>query len=261
MRPTWFLLRSLISLIAVGLGVTDRAFIVQIHYDNALVCTASLLSARLIITAAHCFPNNSPWWKFYVLTRAGSKSNNLIDDRQIHYKYSKHNFLADIAVARLRLPIKRAEVPYAKLCTKPLKIGATVTVSAFERHGNTFESNPLLSANLSIISFNKCNKLLDIALPSNTICAGGNTNNTICLGDSGGAMVYNGELCGIKSWAYDCENGVKPNILMSIAYYDIFIKKAIQELSRVQKTNNNLPIVSPNSVKQKKKSHRNAEPH
>lgn len=231
------LLVSLSPLMAVKRNAfqrsTDDAFIVQIHYEYALVCTASLLSARLVLTAAHCFPNNSPWWQFYVLTGASSVAKrNTISDRQIHYKYSQHDFLADIAVAKLSLPINNTDVQYARLCSKPMRIGAMVTLSAYERYGYKFESNPLLAARMRIISLSKCRQELQFELPPNIICAGGLPNSTnICLGDSGGAMLYNGELCGIKVWAYECDYEVKPNILINVAYYKKFIDKAITTLS------------------------------
>lgn len=206
-------------------SAADNSFMVQIHYNDKFICTASAVSHRHIVTAAHCLPNNSPWNEYYVLTAVKqkfSKSINSIYDRRIPSDYNRHDFIADIAVALVAFPLPAI----AKLCSKPIKVGDAVTLSAYEKGGKTYESNAAISPQLSVIELKGCSKEHDTKLTSNTICAG--TKKKIPCGDTGGSLVHNGELCGIQGWTYGKAGA--SIVFMSIPPYDKFIKKAMQEM-------------------------------
>lgn len=207
--------------------VNDNIFTVQIHYENQFVCLASVLSARIIITAAHCLPIAPALWAHYVIAAPNhmySKSKNMIYDQRVLPEYKKRVYRGDIAVAQIGLPLRS---PTAKLCTHPLRTGDKVTFLEYERNEKTYESHALLTNQLSVVSLDECSKIHETKLSSNNICAGNKNYNDFY--DSGGPLIHNGELCGIQAWTNG--KGTAPVVFMSIHNSMKFIKKAMSELA------------------------------
>ncbi|KAH8306430.1 hypothetical protein KR018_011430 [Drosophila ironensis] len=275
MRPSWVTLCSVILLIAPGrcteknVSVYDKetissiqpriyggnktdiaelgGYVVQIYKNQKLICTGTLLTAKHLITAAHCFAGAAQE-EFHVVAglsdqpdlRSLPQLNTMTQIRQ-HPLYNKTGYKGDIAVAKLKYAVKRKRgVGYAKICSKKLGPHDTVTVSGWGKHSEEKVSASLHSkepASLRSISVNMvqnpiCQLLLDIKLPPNVLCTSTKKGRTICSGDSGAPLMYRKEVCGIATWTYECGNDRGADIYMSVRYYASFIKKSIKQMGK-----------------------------
>ncbi|KAH8347167.1 hypothetical protein KR059_006085, partial [Drosophila kikkawai] len=260
MPSNWSLFVSLILMISSGIGAEESdpkiqpriyngkstangnigGFGVQIFYKTKLVCTGTLLTTRHLITAAHCFENMDQS-EFHVVAgmtaefNASSQSirkNGMVEVR-LHPAFKKKKFIADIAVVKTRFPLKGRSIGYAKLCQYPLYKVDTVTVAGWGTDGKSTEPgerNYLRTMRIPIVEHKDCEKKLERKMPPNVLCAGAYNHRTLCSGDSGGPLIWRGEVCGISTWTWKCGDNQKPDVFMSVRYYAKFIKSTIKEM-------------------------------
>ncbi|KAH8407101.1 hypothetical protein KR222_006561, partial [Zaprionus bogoriensis] len=213
---------------------TQGGFALQIHYKTHFVCTGSLLSFRHALSSAHCF-EGVPYDQLHVISGKPElqflmyyhEKNKILKLRK-HPDFKKTKFIADIAVFSVSFPIRTGDIGYAKLCSQPPAPGDIVTISGYGHSKKDDQS--LHSADMPIISIDECIKLFERKLPPNVLCtAGYKKGKTLCTGDSGGALVNRGELCGVNTWTYKCGNNVLPDIFMSVFYYREFIEQTMKD--------------------------------
>ncbi|KAH8363616.1 hypothetical protein KR084_012346, partial [Drosophila pseudotakahashii] len=209
----------------------------QMFYKTKLVCTGTLITERHFITAGHCF-NNLTLNEFHVIggqTREFNRhekyfhKNRLIGLR-IHPDFDKESFIGDIAVAKIKYPLRSKYIGYAQVCRSPLYPNDVVTVAGWGSSGSTSDRHTLRSMRVAIVDQRVCERQLGRSLPSNVICAGGYNSRTICAGDSGGPLMFRKQVCGVSTWTYECGNTAKPDIFMSVRHYSKFVIKSVQEL-------------------------------
>jgi secreted trypsin-like serine protease len=88
-----------------------------------------------------------------------------------------------------------------------------------------FNSEVLLKADVPVIDYDECQKLHQGELHPNEICAGPQDNSMdSCLDDDGGALVYNGTLIGIATFANSCGSDGVPGVYTNAAKYTNWIK-------------------------------------
>ncbi|XP_001955658.3 seminase [Drosophila ananassae] len=216
-------------------------FAVQIFKNNALVCSGTLLSPRHFITAAHCFEKGAQT-DFHAVagrsdevdSRTLTKKNELIQVRQ-HPKFKKTDFIADIAVAKVKYPMQSKYIGYAKMCSMEIFPSEFVTVAGWGK--NEKQQDPARSARNSlrtitvpIMGRKECQRKLKRVLPPNILCAGGHKKRTICDGDSGGPLMFRNEVCGVNTWTWECGQSEKPDVYMSVRYYANFIKNTMESM-------------------------------
>ncbi|KAH8293583.1 hypothetical protein KR054_001728, partial [Drosophila jambulina] len=253
MLTNWLLFVSLFLLTSTGTGAkaaliqpriyggqrtSNRAIGgvgVQIFYKTKLVCTGTLVTKRHLITAAHCFENMKQS-DFSVIAgmspeftnHARSKKNGMLEVR-LHPDFQKFKFIADIAVVKTQFPLKGPNIGYAKVCKYPLLNGNTVTVAGYGSAGNnTGERYHLRSTNTTIVGHTQCEKKLGRKMPKNILCASRYDRRTICNGDSGGPLLWRGQVCGIATWTWKCGDNQKPDVFMSVRHYAKFINDTIK---------------------------------
>ncbi|KAH8312799.1 hypothetical protein KR044_012975 [Drosophila immigrans] len=219
-----------ISLSALG------GYAVQIYHEEVFVCTGTLLSKNHILTAAHCF-ENANFTDFYVVAGETEQVNYLLPEERNyvikgmqHPDYNKFAFKADIAVLKVETPIRGRGTGYLNLCSKLMSAGKMVTVSGWGSSEMKKDNNKLRMMRIPVVPKKECMEKLGKRLPVNVICATNYAKSTICSGDSGGPMVFDGEVCGVSTWTFACGNNAKPDIFMSVYVYRDFIKRAMDEL-------------------------------
>jgi len=104
--------------------------------------------------------------------------------------------------------------------------------------GATSENGPvsdvLMEVDVNVIDFGACNAASDLTVADDCmICAGvAGGGKDSCYGDSGGPLLYNGELVGIVSWGTgECAEDGKPGVYTRVSAVDDFIHQGICDLS------------------------------
>jgi len=177
-------------------------------------CGGSILSANLLITAAHCVSGASPTVlsiRYNSLTHASGGTLVNIGSVIVHQNYNSATIDFDIAllVPATPLVLGSAQAQAIQLVADGYDppAGATVIVSGW---GTTSESGSL-SATLKVVevpvvSRAACNQQYGAgSITNNMFCAGvSEGGKDACQGDSGGPYVINGLLAGETSWGYGC---------------------------------------------------------
>jgi trypsin len=196
----------------------EHPWTVSLRADGGHFCGGSIVSASVIVTAAHCTEGLNAG---DITVRAGV--NGLDDgsgqDRTVatiidHPDYANSG-TSDIAMLVLATPLDLAGPAQAiETATSSELAGATTaTVTGW---GATSESDPfgsdqLLEAEVPLVADVACNQALggDPGINSATETCAGGTGTDSCYGDSGGPLVIlgdNGEakLAGVVSWGIEC---------------------------------------------------------
>jgi secreted trypsin-like serine protease len=199
-----------------------------------------LILEWFVLTSAHCVKD-----ALYVNAYLGAQTSQftfdglLIDKKHItlHEKYDPKTQENDLALielpsaAKLCHNVQIAELPVSErenFDSKP------VTVAGWGREGNLGQvAAKLKFTNMSVITNKDCEKKLGLkALKPSQICAqGGPNKNSLCLGDSGGALIVKASntVVGIVGpTPNNCESGL-PVVVTRVALFLDWIEKRINK--------------------------------
>lgn len=210
------------------------------------LCGGSIISRKLILTAAHCMVLASSKVTVHV-SKNKIRSDGLVYEVEkliVHPKYDKVTNCNDIGIMKLRrslqysrnvrnvfLPRKDGNYDDVKL-VRVMGFGAT----SFSR--TTASPNPfLLTTTLTLFSDNYCEAKWgkEIYKRKKMLCAGakGGGKDT-CTGDSGSPMVALRRnnyyiVLGITSFGHECGKSIAPGIYVRVQFYLKWILKMMKE--------------------------------
>ncbi|CAF1084003.1 unnamed protein product, partial [Didymodactylos carnosus] len=221
-------------------------FAVSIRVGGSHFCGGTILSDKLIITAAHCvaaFPSISR-----VSIAAGSNYLTIpnqvrsISTATMHEEYDPSQFLNDIAILKLSSSLDLTDSEVSKICLPNI---SSSYLSLNEYPPPDLDVVAIGWGVLFYHSVNMSNTLQQVALrtisksnyycngtlynPKYQFCAGNLTGGKdTCQGDSGGPLLLftnnQWQLVGITSYGVGCGNVDRPGIYTRVAYYLDWIK-------------------------------------
>uniref|UniRef100_A0AAG5DAF2 Peptidase S1 domain-containing protein n=1 Tax=Anopheles atroparvus TaxID=41427 RepID=A0AAG5DAF2_ANOAO len=213
---------------------TQMPYQVALFYDGQFRCGGSIISARHILTAAHCVVTAGQLLDASLLTvHAGSADVNVGGHRhqvlEAHPHENYGNMRHDIAVLVMEdvfafdaftqpIGLMEAEVP----------VGSEVVISGYGRTGDVLPASEVLLYNtMYVVDDVFCNSVADL-FHTGLICFDKPGNHGACNGDSGGPAVYDGKLVGVANFIRDHCGGNFPDGYAKVSFYVAWVRQFLE---------------------------------
>ncbi|RMC06570.1 hypothetical protein DUI87_16007 [Hirundo rustica rustica] len=208
---------------------------VLLNEEGEEFCGGTILNENFVLTAAHCM-NQSKEIKVVVgevdrEKKEPSESMHTVDKILVHSKFITETYDNDIALLKLKEPIRFSEyviaacLPKADFANEVLMNQKSGRVSGF---GREFEggrrSKKLKVLEVPYVNRNTCKQSTNLAITENMFCAGYDTEQKdACQGDSGGPHVTRYKdtyfVTGIVSWGEGCARKGKYGVYTKLSRF------------------------------------------
>ncbi|KAL4713736.1 hypothetical protein ACJJTC_004267 [Scirpophaga incertulas] len=198
-------------------------------------CGASLVTPRVILTAAHCVERARPeYFKAIVGTNQLRSGGTAYSIRKIvtHEAYDNDLIKNDIAILFTDKEIELSStVDAIELNDEPLEKGEDLVLTGW---GTTSYPgrlpNDLMRLELKSITYEECKEahsgINDVF--ETQLCALTKAGEGACHGDSGGPLVREGRQVGVVSWGIPCAKG-KPDVYTRVESFMRWIEKTLYD--------------------------------
>lgn len=239
----------------VGIFIRDQSA-VDADINSGGICSGTIISDRLILTAAHCCEGGAEFQLFIGDHNRdqwgetnGTEQHMFADTVVIHPNRDANQTNFDACLLRTPEPIGigiASGVASACLPTEGPKHGDACWVAGWGITEDGFVSSELKSVGVNIFSDSYCSEhhaFSNFGFDSDEFCAGlpdsddadnlSDDGKDACQGDSGGPLVCdrNGtlSLTGIVSWGFGCAEAGKPGMYGDVFEYNDWIRSVLND--------------------------------
>uniref|UniRef100_A0A452F143 Transmembrane serine protease 9 n=1 Tax=Capra hircus TaxID=9925 RepID=A0A452F143_CAPHI len=223
---------------------------VSLRENNEHFCGAAIISARWLVSAAHCFNEfqDSPEWVAYVGTTYLSGSEGSTVRARVariitHPSYNSDTADFDVAVLELGRPLPFSRhvqpvcLPAASHVFPPRK-KCLISGWGYLKEDFLVKPEMLQKATVELLDQALCASLYGHSLTDRMVCAGyldGKVDS--CQGDSGGPLVCEESsgrffLAGIVSWGIGCAEAQRPGVYARVTSLRDWILETIAAASK-----------------------------
>ncbi|MFI9394185.1 S1 family peptidase [Streptomyces bauhiniae] len=194
-------------------------------------CGGTLVSAKKVVTAAHCMVGESTssvrvvGGRTYLNGTNGTVSR--VSKIWINPDYTDATRGDDVAVLTLSTSMPYTPVSYVS--SSQTSVYAAGTTARILGWGTTSEngssSNQLRTATVPIVSDSSCRSSYGSDfVQSDMVCAGLTSGGVdTCQGDSGGPLIIGGVLAGITSWGEGCAEAGYPGVYTRLTTFSSLV--------------------------------------
>ncbi|XP_015761869.1 PREDICTED: MAM and LDL-receptor class A domain-containing protein 1-like isoform X4 [Acropora digitifera] len=209
-------------------------------------CGGTLVSNRVVITAAHCVPRGAASFKirlgahYRTSSSTGYEQDFDVDKLIVHPSYgSPLRYSHDIAIVKLSRPAllnKRVHPACLPFAIPPPASGTSCWITGWGTlSSGGSDPNQLMQVSVPIVSRQQCNGAYPQQIHDSMVCAGfAKGGKDACQGDSGGPMVCETGgryyLQGVTSWGYGCAAPGTYGVYARITYLLNWIKQEMANL-------------------------------
>lgn len=211
-------------------------YLVHLLDNGKFFCGGTIVANRYIVTAAHCV-NGVAARRLTVVAGTGQLSRRGVRSKVVKVMvpkgFNRNTMTMDVAVLKLKTPLKGAHIRAIQLCNQGWKPGSTFKVSGWGLTTENARSSPnqVRTVNVRSVSKAKCSARFrqQVQLSKTMFCASIPGRKDACAGDSGGPAVFNGKLCGIVSWGIGCARRAYPGVYTNVNQVKRFIRNAMKK--------------------------------
>lgn len=217
-----------------GVAARPASWMVQLVRGGSHICAGALISARHVLTAAHCVTDqrNAPWAGDLRLWLPALGMERGAERVLAHESFSAEELRHDLALLVLDQPVDGGS-QLAVCLPEPGNAyeGAVALVAGWGAQSvggraRAAASEELRQAVVRVLGQDECNRayLGLVGITAEQLCAGSQQGADACQGDSGGPLVVGGgsqrfSVVGVTSFGVQCGDTRFPGVYTRVAAY------------------------------------------